>query len=83
MLICQVQSRDHAMHALDASAEIIVAQGTEAGGHGRSRATLPLVPSIVDLVAQRAPEAMVVAAGALPTAAGSPPCSRSAPKASW
>jgi nitronate monooxygenase len=59
----QVQSRDHALQALDAGAEIIVAQGTEAGGHGGSRATLPLVPAIVDLVARRAPEVVVVAAG--------------------
>jgi len=65
VLICQVQSRDHALQALDAGAEIIVAQGTEAGGHGGSRATLPLVPAIVDLVARRAPNAMVVAAGGI------------------
>jgi nitronate monooxygenase len=65
MLICQVQSRDHALQALDAGAEIIVAQGTEAGGHGGSRATLPLVPAIADLTARRAPEAIVVAAGGI------------------
>jgi nitronate monooxygenase len=65
VLICQVQSRDHALQALDAGAEIIVAQGTEAGGHGGSRATLPLVPAIVDLVARRVPEAIVVAAGGI------------------
>jgi nitronate monooxygenase len=65
VLICQVQSRDHALQALDAIAEIIVAQGTEAGGHGSSRATLPLVPAIADLTARRAPEAIVVAAGGI------------------
>ncbi len=65
VLICQVQSRDRAIQALDAGAEIIVAQGTEGGGHGGSRATLPLVPAIVDLVARRAPKAMVVAAGGI------------------
>ena len=64
-LICQVQSRDHALQALDAGAEIIVAQGTEAGGHGGSRGTLPLVPALVDLMARRAPQAMVVAAGGI------------------
>ncbi|MGB7034854.1 MAG: nitronate monooxygenase [Xanthobacteraceae bacterium] len=64
-LICQVQSCEHAVQALDAGAEIIVAQGTEAGGHGGSRATLPFVPTIVDLVARRAPEAIVVAAGGI------------------
>jgi nitronate monooxygenase len=65
VLICQVQSREHSLQALDAGADIIVAQGTEAGGHGGGRATLPLVPAIVDLVARRAPEAMVVAAGGI------------------
>ncbi|MBV9251557.1 MAG: nitronate monooxygenase, partial [Acetobacteraceae bacterium] len=65
ILICQVQCRDHALQALDAGAEIIVAQGTEAGGHGGTRATLPLVPALVDLVAERAPQAMVVAAGGI------------------
>jgi nitronate monooxygenase len=65
VLICQVQNRDHALQAIDAGAEIIVAQGTEAGGHGGSRATLPLVPAVADLVAQRAPAAMVVAAGGI------------------
>jgi nitronate monooxygenase len=65
VLICQVQTRDHALQALDVGADIIVAQGTEAGGHGGGRATLPLVPAIVDLVAQRAPACMVVAAGGI------------------
>jgi len=31
-------------------ADVIVAQGTEAGGHGALRGTLPLVPAIVDAV---------------------------------
>ena len=64
-LICQVQSRDHVLQALDSGSKIIVAQGTEAGGHGGVRSTLPLVPAVVDLVARRAPEAMVVAAGGI------------------
>lgn len=50
-LICQVQDRDATQLAIEAGADLIVAQGTEAGGHGGERATLPLVPAIVDLVA--------------------------------
>jgi len=65
VLICQVQDREQTLRALDAGAQIIVAQGTEAGGHGAGRATLPLVPALVDLVARRAPDAMVVAAGGI------------------
>ncbi len=61
-LICQVQSEDMAKQALDAGADILVAQGTEAGGHGASRTTLDIVPAIVDLAAGRVP---VVAAGGI------------------
>lgn len=50
-LICQVQDVSDARAAKEAGADIIVAQGTEAGGHGASRATLPLVPAVVDAVA--------------------------------
>lgn len=48
-LIVQVTSLDEAKRALDVGADIIVAQGTEAGGHGGLRATLPFVPAVVDL----------------------------------
>jgi nitronate monooxygenase len=50
-LICQVQGLEEARLAQEAGADIIVAQGTEAGGHGGARATLPLVPVVVDAVA--------------------------------
>jgi nitronate monooxygenase len=48
-LIVQVTTLDEAKRALDAGADVIVAQGTEAGGHGGRRATLPFVPAVVDL----------------------------------
>jgi nitronate monooxygenase len=51
-----------AMQALDAGADILIAQGTEAGGHGASRTTLDIVSAIVDLAAGRVP---VVAAGGI------------------
>ena len=47
-LVCQVQDVVDARAVKKAGADIIVAQGTEAGGHGASRATLPLVPAVVD-----------------------------------
>ena len=63
-LIAQVQTLDHARQALDAGAEILVAQGGEAGGHGMSvRSTFTLVPDVVDLAAERSPETLVLAAG--------------------
>ncbi|NPV22604.1 NAD(P)H-dependent flavin oxidoreductase [Bradyrhizobium aeschynomenes] len=62
LLICQVQDEAMAEQALAAGADILVAQGTEAGGHGASRTTLDIVPAIVDLAAGRVP---VAAAGGL------------------
>ncbi|MFJ2131277.1 NAD(P)H-dependent flavin oxidoreductase [Streptomyces sp. NPDC087845] len=49
-LIVQVTDLDEARRARDAGADVIVAQGSEAGGHGGSRATLPFVPAVADLV---------------------------------
>ena len=64
-LICQVQTLRHAEEAIDAGADAIVAQGTEAGGHGASRSTLPLVPEVADYLAKRAPKTLLVAAGGI------------------
>jgi len=64
-LICQVQCMDHAREAVAVGADIIVAQGAEAGGHGLIRATLTLVPEIADYLAQAAPATVLVAAGGI------------------
>lgn len=61
-LICQVQDEAMARQALEAGADILIAQGTEAGGHGASRTAIDLVPAIVDLAAGEVP---VVAAGGI------------------
>ena len=52
-LIIQVTDLDEARRAVDLGADVIVAQGTEAGGHGarHGRSTLPFVPVVVDLAA--------------------------------
>ncbi|BBY37144.1 hypothetical 2-nitropropane dioxygenase [Mycobacterium mantenii] len=63
-LIAQVQNLDQTRRAVDAGAQVIAAQGGEAGGHGMSvRSTFTLVPEVVDLVAARSPDTLVVAAG--------------------
>jgi nitronate monooxygenase len=49
-LICQVQTVADAVRAAELGADVIVAQGTEAGGHGATRGTLALVPAVVDAV---------------------------------
>jgi nitronate monooxygenase len=53
VLIIQVTDLEEARRAVDLGADVIVAQGTEAGGHGarRGRSTLPFVPVVVDLAA--------------------------------
>lgn len=64
-LICQVQTRRDAERALACGADVIVAQGAEAGGHGDRRATLTLVPEIADLIAKERPETILCAAGGI------------------
>jgi nitronate monooxygenase len=69
-VFCQLQTRADAERALDCGADVIVAQGTEAGGHGGSRATFTLVPEIADLIAKRAPGTLLCAAGGIADARG-------------
>ena len=52
----------HAIAAVEAGCDIVVAQGTEAGGHTGLVATMALVPQIADAVGERVP---VVAAGGI------------------
>src|SRR5262245_25340720 len=56
---------DHTREAIAAGADIIVAQGAEAGGHGLTRATLTLVPEVADYLAKAAPATVLVAAGGI------------------
>lgn len=60
-LIAQVQTVEAARIAVQEGARIIVAQGTEAGGHSGQRATMSLVPAVVDAVGSTP----VVAAGGI------------------
>jgi nitronate monooxygenase len=48
LVIAQVQTVAQAKEAAVAGADILVAQGGEAGGHGISRGTMALVPAVVD-----------------------------------
>lgn len=52
----------HAVAAVEAGCDVVVAQGTEAGGHTGQVATMALVPQVVDAVGDRVP---VVAAGGI------------------
>lgn len=48
-LLVQVTTLDDARRALDVGADAVVAQGSEAGGHGEGRGTLAFVPAVVDV----------------------------------
>ena len=61
-IICQVQTLEQARQAAAAGADVIIAQGRDAGGHsGMTRGTIGLVPAVVDIVGS----IPVVAAGGI------------------
>jgi len=64
-LICQVQFLSQIDMALEAGAAAVVAQGTEAGGHGATRSTFPFVPEAADYLKQRSPKTLLLAAGGI------------------
>jgi len=64
-LICQCQNMEHVADALDVGADIRVAQGAEAGGHGALRGTLTFVPETADFIATHAPATLLLAAGGI------------------
>lgn len=64
-LIVQVQTLRDARRAAECGAEVIVAQGAEAGGHGRTRGPMTLVPEIEDWLAEHASHVVLVAAGGI------------------
>jgi nitronate monooxygenase len=64
-LICQCQDMAHVMDAVDVGADVVVAQGAEAGGHGALRGTLSFVPEVADHLAGHAPDTLLLAAGGI------------------
>ncbi|MEN0041602.1 MAG: nitronate monooxygenase [Pseudomonadota bacterium] len=64
-LIVQVQTLRDARRAIECEADVIVAQGAEAGGHGERRATMTLVPEVADEIARTGSNAILCAAGGI------------------
>jgi nitronate monooxygenase len=60
-VMCQVQSITHAREAVAAGADILVAQGNEAGGHTGTMNLLPFLVSVVDAF----PDTPVLASGGI------------------
>jgi len=58
----QVHDTDRAQEAAAAGADVIIAQGSEAGGHHKDRATFPLIPAVADALNGQIP---LVAAGGI------------------
>lgn len=61
LVICQVQDHESASRAVDAGADVLVAQGTEAGGHTGTMGLLPFLAATV----RRHPDVPVLAAGGI------------------
>lgn len=68
-LICQIQTLEQLPQAVEAGAEIIVAQGGAAGGHGATaataRSTMVFVPEAADWLAANAPDVLLLGAGGI------------------
>jgi nitronate monooxygenase len=64
-LICQAQGMKYVREAVDAGADIIVAEGCEAGGHSGYRGTFTLVPEAANYLAKHSPDTILVAAGGI------------------
>ncbi len=66
-LICQIQNMGQIEQAVDSGASVIVAQGSEAGGHGLNsldgRSSFTLIPEMADWLAGHAPGVDLLAAG--------------------
>jgi nitronate monooxygenase len=71
LVMCQVQSVTLAREAVAAGADVLVAQGTEAGGHAGDRGLITLLPEIVDAIDAAVP---VVAAGGIADGRGLAAC---------
>eukprot|EP00929_Paragymnodinium_shiwhaense_P031391 TRINITY_DN17595_c0_g1_i1.p1 TRINITY_DN17595_c0_g1~~TRINITY_DN17595_c0_g1_i1.p1 ORF type:complete len:342 (+),score=50.61 TRINITY_DN17595_c0_g1_i1:122-1147(+) len=64
-LFCQCQTMKQVRDALAAGADVIVAQGTEAGGHGAARGTMSFVAEVADLLSATSPTTLLLAAGGI------------------
>ena len=66
LVATQVNTREEAVQAAGLGVDLIVAQGTEAGGHTGKVSTLPLLQTVLEVV----PNVPVLAAGGIGTARG-------------
>lgn len=62
-----VGAKEHALKQIAAGVQLIIAQGTEAGGHCGEVSTLVLVPEVLDALAAAGSDVPVLAAGGIVT----------------
>jgi NAD(P)H-dependent flavin oxidoreductase YrpB (nitropropane dioxygenase family) len=62
-----VGAKEHALKQVKAGVDVIIAQGTEAGGHCGEVSTLVLVPEVLDTLASVGSDVPVLAAGGIVT----------------
>jgi NAD(P)H-dependent flavin oxidoreductase YrpB (nitropropane dioxygenase family) len=62
-----VGAREHAVKQVQAGVDLIIAQGTEAGGHCGEVSTLVLVPEVLDALGEMGSDVPVLAAGGIVT----------------
>ncbi len=60
-------SREHAVKHIEAGVDVLVVSGTEAGGHCGEISTLVVVPEVLDTIAERGADTLVLAAGGIVT----------------
>lgn len=66
ILITQVNTLDEARRVLDLGADIVVAQGVEAGGHsGAGQGVMAFTPQVADLISRGGYDASLLAAGGI------------------
>lgn len=62
-----VGAKEHAIKQVNAGVDVIVAQGTEAGGHCGEVTTLVLIPEVIEAIAAMGSSVPVLAAGGIVT----------------
>ena len=62
-----VGAKEHAIKQVNAGVDLIVAQGTEAGGHCGEVTTLVLIPEVIEAMAELGKSVPVLAAGGIVT----------------
>jgi len=56
---------EHVIDAVDVGADAVIAQGTEAGGHGALRGGFTFIPEAADYIRVNAPDTLLLAAGGI------------------